>query len=69
VREDDGARLRVVHPVFLFALVLFAPVLYWNSQHDWLSFTYQLRQGFSPKQKAVPLKLLECLARRCDHSA
>jgi len=45
----------------LFALILFSPVLYWNSQHDWLSFTYQLRQGFSPKQKAVPLKLLEYL--------
>lgn len=45
----------------LFAFVLFSPVLYWNSQHDWLSFAYQLRQGFSPKQKAVPLKLLEYL--------
>jgi 4-amino-4-deoxy-L-arabinose transferase-like glycosyltransferase len=43
----------------LIAFMLFSPVLYWNSQHDWLSFTYQLRQGFSPKQKAVPLKLLE----------
>jgi hypothetical protein len=42
-------------------LIIFSPVLYWNSQHDWLSFTYQLRQGFSPKQKAVPLKLLEYL--------
>jgi len=41
------------------ALVLFTPVLYWNWQHDWLSFSYQLRQGFSPKQKAVALKLLE----------
>jgi len=45
----------------LFAFILFSPVLYWNSQHDWLSFTYQLRQGFSPKQKAVSLKLLEYL--------
>jgi len=45
----------------LIAFVLFSPVLYWNSQHDWLSFTYQLQQGFSPKQKAVPLKLLEYL--------
>jgi len=41
------------------AFGIFSPVLYWNWQHDWLSFTYQLRQGFSPKQKAVPLKLLE----------
>jgi len=43
------------------AFVLFSPVLYWNAQHDWLSFTYQLRQGFTPRQKAVPLKLLEYL--------
>ena len=43
------------------AFGIFSPVLYWNWQHDWLSFTYQLRQGFSPKQKAVPLKLLEYL--------
>jgi 4-amino-4-deoxy-L-arabinose transferase-like glycosyltransferase len=43
------------------AFVLFSPVLYWNAQHDWLSFTYQLRQGFTPKQKALPLKLLEYL--------
>lgn len=43
------------------AFAIFSPVLYWNWQHDWLSFTYQLRQGFSPKQKAVPLKLLEYL--------
>jgi hypothetical protein len=45
----------------VIALGLFSPVLYWNAQHDWLSFTYQLRQGFSPKQKAVTLKLLEYL--------
>lgn len=43
------------------ALLFFSPVLYWNWQHDWLSFAYQLRQGFSPKQKAVALKLLEYL--------
>ncbi|NPV03260.1 MAG: glycosyltransferase family 39 protein [Syntrophaceae bacterium] len=41
------------------ALLLFTPVLYWNWQHDWLSFTYQLRQGFTPKPKAAALKILE----------
>jgi len=43
------------------AFGIFSPVLYWNWQHDWLSFTYQLKQGFSPKQKAVFLKVLEYL--------
>lgn len=31
------------------ALVLIAPVLYWNATHDWLSFRYQLDHGFRPK--------------------
>ncbi|MBD2080107.1 glycosyltransferase family 39 protein [Leptolyngbya sp. FACHB-17] len=26
---------------FLLFLVAFSPVLYWNSQHDWISFTFQ----------------------------
>jgi 4-amino-4-deoxy-L-arabinose transferase-like glycosyltransferase len=29
----------------LLALVCILPVLYWNSQHDWLSFRYQLGHG------------------------
>ncbi len=28
------------------ALLLFAPVLIWNAQHDWVSFAYQGRHGF-----------------------
>lgn len=31
------------------ALMLIAPVLYWNATHDWLSFRYQLEHGFRPK--------------------
>ncbi len=31
------------------ALLLIAPVLYWNATHDWLSFRYQLGHGFRPK--------------------
>jgi 4-amino-4-deoxy-L-arabinose transferase-like glycosyltransferase len=45
----------------LIALALFSPVLYWNWTHDWLSFTYQLRQGFTPRNELAPLKLLEYL--------
>jgi len=29
--------------------LLIAPVLYWNAQHDWISFRYQLGHGFRPK--------------------
>ena len=28
------------------ALLLFAPVMIWNAQHDWVSFAYQGRHGF-----------------------
>jgi undecaprenyl-diphosphatase len=27
------------------ATIVFLPVLYWNSQHDWVSFVYQIRHG------------------------
>ena len=36
----------------LIALFIFSPVILWNWQHDWISFTYQLRQGFSPKKRS-----------------
>lgn len=29
------------------ALVIFSPVIYWNWQHDWVSFGFQLDNGFS----------------------
>lgn len=45
----------------LVAFILFSPVLFWNSQHHWVSFMYQLNQGFSPKHKMIILKLLEYL--------
>jgi 4-amino-4-deoxy-L-arabinose transferase-like glycosyltransferase len=29
----------------IVATILFLPVLYWNSRHDWISFAYQIRHG------------------------
>jgi len=39
--------LRTLHPylALLLGLICFVPVLYWNSQHDWVSFEFQLRNG------------------------
>ncbi len=31
----------------VIALTIFSPVIYWNWQHDWASFGFQLNQGFS----------------------
>lgn len=44
----EGRRwLRTVHPylALLVGLLCFAPVVYWNRQHDWLSFAFQLGHG------------------------
>ena len=30
----------------LLSLLIFLPVLWWNSRHDWVSFTHQLHHGF-----------------------
>jgi len=39
--------LRTVHPylALLLGLLCFSPVAYWNSQHDWVSFEFQLHNG------------------------
>lgn len=31
------------------ALLVITPVLFWNAEHDWISFRYQLGHGFRPK--------------------
>ena len=48
----------------VIALLVFSPVILWNWQHHWISFAYQLQQGFSPKKREIIqiiLKLLEYL--------
>ncbi|GMR19606.1 MAG: hypothetical protein BMS9Abin36_0201 [Gammaproteobacteria bacterium] len=37
----------------VIALLLITPVLYWNSQHDWVSFLYQLNHGFKPRDWSI----------------
>jgi 4-amino-4-deoxy-L-arabinose transferase-like glycosyltransferase len=36
----------------LVALLVITPVLYWNAEHDWISFRYQLGHGFRAKEWA-----------------
>lgn len=45
----------------VIALLLFSPVIYWNWNHEWISFAYQLKQGFSAHDKGVFNKLGEFL--------
>lgn len=32
---------------FAVSLLMFSPVMYWNSQHGWTNFAFQLQHGFS----------------------
>jgi 4-amino-4-deoxy-L-arabinose transferase-like glycosyltransferase len=37
------------------ALLLFAPVVFWNAFNDWISFRFQLGHGFTPSARGNPL--------------
>ncbi|MBX3640746.1 MAG: glycosyltransferase family 39 protein [Nitrosomonas sp.] len=63
---DPTARrwLRRPHPYLaaLLALVLFSPVLIWNSQHEWASFLFQTtRHIASDSQFSVHFLLIYCI--------
>ena len=45
----------------ILGLVIFSPVLFWNWQHDWVSFTFQVNQGLSSDDKFSILKPLRYL--------
>jgi 4-amino-4-deoxy-L-arabinose transferase-like glycosyltransferase len=56
LRGDLRVRLREPGPYVacLLAALVFLPVLLWNSQHDWISFVFQLKHGLSaPKGSAL----------------
>ncbi|MEA3413141.1 MAG: glycosyltransferase family 39 protein [Pseudomonadota bacterium] len=46
----------------VLALAIFSPVIIWNWQHDWISFTFQLNQGFAQVSQPRASRLLEYLA-------
>ncbi len=43
----------------LIGAIIFSPVILWNWQHEWVSFVYQSKHGFSPDRQHVGVKLLE----------
>jgi undecaprenyl-diphosphatase len=47
VFTDDRRWLKTYYPyIALFiGFICFAPVVYWNSQHNWISFSFQLNHG------------------------
>ncbi len=57
---DERRWLKTIHPyaAFLLGCAFFLPVLYWNSQHHWISFAYQLGHGLGGA-KYSPRKVFE----------
>lgn len=47
--------------VFIAAIV-FSPVIYWNAQHDWISFLFQLGHGINLKGDASVVNVLLYMA-------
>lgn len=49
---DDRRWLKTIHPYtsLLLAIVIFLPVVYWNSRHDWISFTFQFGHGLGGQE-------------------
>jgi 4-amino-4-deoxy-L-arabinose transferase-like glycosyltransferase len=39
----------------LAAAIVLVPMLAWNADHDWMSFTFQLRHGFAGRARGTPL--------------
>jgi hypothetical protein len=54
-------RHRAPYLAFAIGIVLFSPVIYWNWQHDWFSFGFQLSQGFAVDDDPFFSKLGEYL--------
>jgi 4-amino-4-deoxy-L-arabinose transferase-like glycosyltransferase len=44
---------------FALGLMLFAPVILWNYNHDWVSFGFQLKHGFAPGERRPLMDFLE----------
>lgn len=52
---DERRWLKTPHPYLavLLGFACFAPVLVWNSQHDWVSFTFQFRNGLGSEAMSL----------------
>jgi len=50
--ERKWLRRREPYLALLLALLLFFPVIFWNAQHDWISFRMQLYHGLEIKEIA-----------------
>lgn len=52
---DERKWLKTIHPYlsFIAGLVLFIPVIYWNSRHNWISFNFQFGHGLGGQSFSI----------------
>lgn len=55
VLTPDRRWLKTVHPylALLLGFLCFLPVVLWNSAHDWVSFTFQFRNGLNSQSYSL----------------
>lgn len=46
-QHRDFLRRKEPYISFMIGLIIFSPVILWNAQHDWLSFSYQISKGLT----------------------
>jgi hypothetical protein len=58
LRPSLRARFREPGPYLacIVATLVFVPVLHWNSQHDWISFSFQIQHGLGTPPKGSAIK-------------
>ena len=64
VNRQGRQLLRTPWPYLAAAIaaLVFSPVVYWNAQHEWISFLFQLGHGINVKQEASISNVLLFLA-------
>ncbi|MEI8217722.1 MAG: glycosyltransferase family 39 protein [Elusimicrobiota bacterium] len=60
--SDERRWLKTIHPYasFLLGCLFFLPVVYWNSQHQWISFSFQIGHGLAGKAMSLGNVLEYC---------
>jgi 4-amino-4-deoxy-L-arabinose transferase-like glycosyltransferase len=64
--KEERRWLKTPHPYLavLLGLAVFSPVMLWNSQHDWISFRFQVGHGLSASDSSW-LNILVYIAGQC----
>ena len=62
IKRRDVLKNKNFYLAAIVALIVVSPMLYWNYQHDWISFTFQLEHGSSDSFEIYPHLFFEFFA-------